>query len=53
MKKTVTDTALQECISKSTRFRFRKEENYEKIRTEVINDFKKTYGKNKKQNKSY
>ena len=43
MKKTITDTALQECISKSTRFRFRKEENYEKIRIEVINDFKKRH----------
>lgn len=43
MKKTITGTASDECISKSTRFRFREEENYEKAKMEIIEDFKKRH----------
>lgn len=43
MKKSVTDTLSNGCVSKATRFRFRKEEDFEKIKNELIKDFKKRH----------
>ena len=43
MKKTIEDISSEECISKSTRVRYRKEESFEKIKHELIVDFKKRH----------
>ena len=43
MKKSIEELAPKECISKSTRIRYKKEEYFEKIKNELIVDFKKRH----------
>jgi hypothetical protein len=43
MKKSIKEIASKECISKSTRVRYRKEESFEKVKQELIVDFKKRH----------
>ena len=43
MKKSIKEIASKECISKSTRVRYRKEESFEKVKQELIIDFKKRH----------
>ena len=43
MKKSIEETSLEECISKSTRVRYRKEKSFEKVKQELIVDFKKRH----------
>ena len=43
MKKTIEEISSEECISKSTRVRYRKEESFEKVKQELIVDFKKRH----------
>ena len=43
MKKSVIETLSDGCVSEATRFRFRREENFEKIKNELIKDFKKRH----------
>ena len=43
MKKSVMEILSDGCVSKATRFRFRREENYEKIKNELIKNFKKRH----------
>lgn len=43
IKKSIIDLSVKDCISKATRFKYRKEENFEKITVELIEDFKKSH----------
>ncbi len=43
MKKSIEDASLKKDISKATRVRYRKEESFEKIKQELIEDFKKRH----------
>jgi len=43
MKKSIGEIAPEECVSKATRVRYRKEESFEKVKHELILDFKKRH----------
>jgi len=43
IKKSIEETTSEKCISSTSRFRYKKEENYEKISKELISDFKKRH----------
>lgn len=43
IKKSIEETTSEKCISRASRFRYKKEENYEKISKELILDFKKRH----------
>ena len=43
MKKSVEERSSDSCVSKSTRFRYRKENNFKNIENRLIKDFKKRH----------
>ena len=43
MKKSVEDRSSDKCVSKSTRFRYRKEDNFKNFENVLIKEFKKRH----------
>ncbi len=43
LKQSIENTSSGGCASKAKRFRYREEENFEKIKEELISDFKKRH----------
>ena len=43
IKKSIEETTLEKCISRDSRFRYKEEENFEKITKRLISDFKKRH----------
>ena len=43
MKKSIIETLEKKCVSNATRIRFREEMNFDKIKNELISDYKKRH----------
>lgn len=43
IKKSIIELSTNDCIAKAARFKYKKEENFEKITVELIEDFKKRH----------